>query len=288
MASMHGVVYEIGKVHNQRRLVLLHGAGVPGELTWTFIANYLNQWNEILIIDFPNMGSSKWRSQKVFPRLSDYSQLICQLLAALDWDDIDIAGYSFGGLVAASLVDNDLLKTNGQSEVLCTYAGKINHLFLLEPAMLFSETASDLELRGAEYMALAKKIMAKPDDDDAYLYFLDAVSPLRKQSIDADRLTIDRLKSFSTGFAQAIYAVSRELSDRSQYLANWVSPINGASFLGELGVDSMHKRHKRLLNDTLEHGALWSVNTIRNADHSLVFTRPRLIAKAMNDFYSQH
>ena len=49
-----------------RRLLLLHGAGVPGEVTWTYVANYLHEWDEVLIPDFGVIvKSGVWASSRV-------------------------------------------------------------------------------------------------------------------------------------------------------------------------------------------------------------------------------
>ena len=41
---------------DSRRLVLLHGAGLAGDLTWRLVVNYLTEWDEVLIPDLPGMG----------------------------------------------------------------------------------------------------------------------------------------------------------------------------------------------------------------------------------------
>ena len=60
--DQHAVVLTNPASTTERRLVLLHGAGVAGELSWTYVANYLTGWREILIPDLAGMGRSRFLS----------------------------------------------------------------------------------------------------------------------------------------------------------------------------------------------------------------------------------
>lgn len=243
--------------------MLLHGAGVPGEVTWTYIANYLSEWDEILIPDFAGMGRSAFFAQTA-PRLSDYVAQIHELCEALDWTEFDIAGYSFGGMVAVRYLQQ---------------FGARGLCFLLEPAMLFSADCHKTQQKADDYLTVADRVEHNPQDADAYLDFLESVSPQRVRNEKVDRLTIARLQENSVGFAQALRAVSQVLLDECSTYASWIAPWSGVSFVGGLSHATMLGRHRLLA----EQSADWQCHVVANADHSLVFTKPRSIAKVMNE-----
>lgn len=246
-----------------RRLLLLHGAGVAGEVTWTYLANYLTEWDELLIPDFAGMGKSYFLNKRQ-PQLGDYVAQIRELLVALDWQSCDVAGYSFGGMVTARLMEE------GTVDGLC---------YLLEPAMLFSSDCQQIQKKADDYLSVADRVELNSEDDAAYVAFLDSVSPARQRDERTDRLTIGRLQANAAGFANALRAVSQVLLNECSTFAHWIPDYPGMSFVGELSHATMQGRH-RLLS---EQAADWSFEIVPNADHSLVFTKPRFIARAMNE-----
>lgn len=246
-----------------KRLLLLHGAGVPGETTWTYLANYLTEWDEVLIPDFAGMGGSAFLHNDV-PNIHHYVQQIDELLTALNWQEFDIAGYSFGGMVTERY-----LRTRDFSG-LC---------FLIEPAMLFSGECDLVTQKAQDYVAVAEAIEQNPTALEPYRQFLDTVSPHRSKNEQAEALTLKRLQQDAAGFACALRAVSNALLDECDYFTAWRSPYIGASFVGGLSVASMHERHQRLQQES----ANWLYVSVDGADHSLVFTRPRKIAEVINN-----
>lgn len=245
-----------------KRLLLLHGAGVPGELTWTYLANYLRGWDELLIPDIAGMGKSQFLANPA-PRLEDFTQQIEELLYALGWHEFDVCGYSFGGMIA-----HQLLSKTFNTE-LC---------FLIEPAMLFSSDQQLIIRKADDYLTVSDQVLANPDDSQPYLDFLNSVSPQRLSNPRIDRLTVDRLKQNSRGFAHALRSVSQALLNHQVEFGQWIAPTSGISFAGELSPASMHGRHRLLA----EQSADWQFVAVPGADHSLVFTKPRFIAKAMS------
>lgn len=278
-ARVHGCIYQRVTNNPPRRLVMLHGAGVAGELTWTYFANYLTEWDELLIIDFPGMGASEWGVDLEWPSIGQYSQVVQQLLIQLDWLDVDICGYSFGGVVAAVLSGQLELTGINKPQITCHY------LILLEPAMLFSTASHDLLQRGREYTELAERIAADPKSSEPFRQFMNAVSPHREKNAAVDRLGIKRLMQRPIGFAQAIHAVSQLLMDHAEYLHTWCPNLPGQSFIGQLSPKHLVKRHHRLLTDSAVCKDQWSVEIIDKADHSLVFSRPRIISRHMNEHH---
>lgn len=249
---------------NPTRLLLVHGAGIGGELTWSFVTHYLSGWDEILIPDLAGMGGSHFLNKKQ-PSLTDYQQQLDELIAEVNWPafEFDVAGYSFGGM----LVERWLRNTN--FNCLC---------FLIEPAMLFSTDALQILEKSKNYADAANLILQDPYNETAYVQFLDNVSPKRDRTDISEQLIIKRLQQNPIGFAHSLLAVTAGLNSESGYFTKWVSPWVGASFVGGLSWPVMHERHKLLADQS----ANWHFETIANADHSLVFTRPRSIAKVMN------
>lgn len=247
-----------------QRLLLLHGAGVAGETTWTFLAHYLTQWDEILIPDLAGMGEAQFLNNQA-PKLQDYVNQVKELLAYFNWPkyEFDIAGYSFGGLVAESLLRHQPFNQ------LC---------FLLEPAMLFSGDCEQVVDKGQCYLRVAKEVLANPSAELPYHHFLDLVSPKREKEGRTERLIIQRLQENAQGLAQALMAITDALNQDCVYYTQWQAPMAGASFVGGLSWDVMHQRHQCLAKES----ANWHYETVANADHSLVFTRPRSIAAVMN------
>ncbi len=245
-----------------KRMLLLHGAGVPGELTWTYLANYLRGWDELLIPDIAGMGRSEFLANPA-PRLEDFTRQIEELLHALDWHEFDICGYSFGVMIAHQLLSKAF------STELC---------FLIEPAMLFSSDHRLIMRKASDYLTVSDQVLARPDDSQPYLDFLNSVSPHRPDNPQADRLTVDRLMQNSSGFACALRSVSQALLNHQVEFSQWVAPVRGISFAGELSPASMHGRHRLLAEQSPD----WQYIVVPGADHSLAFTKPRFIAKAMS------
>lgn len=251
-------------VATPKRIMLLHGAGVGGELTWTFVANYLTYWDEIYIPDLAGMGKAFFLDNPQ-PSVADYAQQLDELCEYLNVSisDFDFAGYSFGGMV----LEHWLRDKNHQGLV-----------FLLEPAMLFSENCQQILEKSQHYKEVSQSILEYPYDLGAYTNFLNSVSPKRVADKKADALTIKRLQENPQGFSQALAAITSKLKEECDYYINWQSPWHGASFVGGLSWPAMHQRHQQLA----QQSQAWHFEVVPNTDHSLVFTRPRSIAKVMN------
>ncbi len=85
-------------------LLLLHGAGVGGELTWEGMLPYLTHWETILVPDLKGMGDSYAHSGEESPvNVIELAEDIHALTQTLDWEKFDVIGYSLGGLVTLLL-----------------------------------------------------------------------------------------------------------------------------------------------------------------------------------------
>jgi pimeloyl-ACP methyl ester carboxylesterase len=266
-----------------RRIVLLHGAGVAGELTWTFVANYLKHWDEVLVPDLLGMGESYFESsdQLAFT-IEDICHSLQGLLRHLEWDAYDLVGYSLGGLVALELNADTKRQFNNQ----LTPDTTINSLCLIEPA-LFSDHSltSALDFRQL-FLPLAANIKLEPHNDKHFLDFLNLVSPNRKRSAHVDKLAIQRLKLRPLGFANALTAVS-EFADRLDEfkLQHLIATIpKGLGIVGGLSHSGLLLAQQKIQHQLKSQSKLWHIESLANADHSLVYVRPKTLAGLINEY----
>ena len=131
---------------------------------------------------------------------------------------------------------------------------------------------------------MADHLDQNPDDREMYLQFLDIVSPKRRASAASDRIAVNRLKPNQVGFCQALRAVSGVIASDPEALLNWVSPLPGMSFVGALSSDEMQVRQQQLEQASAD----WFGQVIAGADHSLVFTHPKQVARLMDERLSWH
>jgi pimeloyl-ACP methyl ester carboxylesterase len=272
-AELSGVLLSSNKTPDRntscRRLLLIHGAGVAGELTWSFVANYLQNWDEILIPDLPSMGGSSFQPRinvgDYFNRgvgFELYIDSLHELLHCFKWDDFSLGGYSFGGLLALHLSEQFSLRS----------------LALIEPAALLSVRVGDLIDRGRLYHDMGNKILSSPHSESEFLQFLNTVSPDRSSDEKMDALAIKRLMAKPLGLAHGVLAVGEALQAHAADYAVWAPIIPGCSFVGGLSGQSMKERHQLLASKSLE----WQFHEIPESDHGLIYTRPRQIARLMD------
>lgn len=272
-AELSGVLLSSNKTPDRntscRRLLLIHGAGVAGDLTWSFVANYLQNWDEILIPDLPSMGGSSFQHRinvgDYFNRgvgFELYIDSLHELLHCFKWDDFSLGGYSFGGLLALHLSEQFSLRS----------------LALIEPAALLSVRVGDLIDRGRLYHDMGNKILSSPHSESEFIQFLNTVSPDRRSDEKMDALAIKRLMAKPLGLAHGVLAVGEALQAYAADYAVWAPSIPGCSFVGGLSGQSMKERHQLLASKSLE----WQFHEIPESDHGLIYTRPRQIARLMD------
>ena len=247
-----------------RRLLLLHGAGVAGEDTWSHIVQHLEHWSEVLVPDIRGMGGSKHpdgseRSYVVEEALGD----IVSLLDHLGWWAVDVGGYSFGGLISM------LLKSH--------HPTRVHKQYLLEPALLDRVSYEDVVALRDKYMSVADMLRDQKDPQSGILCFLDTISPNRIVSPKTENMIIARLSERVLGFANALDAAT-EASKRLDRQALLEVQQHVSSFIGGRSVEDLHNYHKQLAHDRDD----WAYHTIRGCDHSLPFQKPRQIALQMN------
>jgi pimeloyl-ACP methyl ester carboxylesterase len=258
-------LYRNPKIKSNRRLVLLHGAGVAGEDTWSFIIAFLTQWSEVLVPDQRGMGDTH------YPDGNEHSytaqELVGDLNALVDhlgWWTFDLGGYSMGGLVAL------LFKQQ--------HSDRVEKQYLLESAVLDRpcwETTIDLR---QQFSQAAVHLRGAADIKKGIVNFLDAISPNRKISPEVEALTIQRLGLRPEGFANALDCVTTAIKqlDRDSLVA---SQGDVSSVIGGNSVELMHQ-YQRELAERLPN---WHYFLMVGTDHSLPFQKPRQIARIMND-----
>jgi lipase len=266
-----------------RRIVLLHGAGVAGELTWTFIANYLKHWDEILVPDLLGMGDSYFESsdQLAFT-IEDICHSVQGLLRHLKWDIFDLVGYSLGGLIALELNAEAKRELNNQlvPDMI------INSLCLIEPA-LFSDHSLESALSFRQlFLPLAASIKSEPHNDKHFLDFLNLVSPNRKRNTHVDRLAIQRLQLRSLGFAHALTAVSNFADRLDEFkLQHLIGSIpKGLGIVGGLSNPGLLLAQQKIQDQLKSQSKLWHIESLANTDHSLVYARPKTVAGLINEY----
>jgi pimeloyl-ACP methyl ester carboxylesterase len=259
------------KGRDKKSLLLLHGAGVAGELTWTFIVNYLEHWDEILVPDLLGMGGSYFdSSDRQEFSIEDICNTLLSLLHHHQWSSFDLVGYSLGGLVA--------LELNKESQP-DFHVGK---MCLIEPALFSDQSLQAALLFRSAFTPISANIKSNPDNPQHFIDFLDLVSPKRKRSEKMDLLAVQRLQQRPYGFANALAAVSeyaKQLNEpKLQALLRGI-PL-GVGIIGGLSSPGLFHAQEKIK----QVQPAWQIETIPNVDHSLVYVRPKVVAQLLNQY----
>lgn len=260
---LHYRIYTNPNAKTERKLVLLHGAGVAGEDTWDAITAFLDQWRQILVPDLRGMGRTESPDGIEHPyEVQTLAMDVGLLVDHLNWSHFDLGGYSLGGLVA-------MLYKQSHPE-------RVGKQFLLESAVLDRPSWDATKQLRLRYMAAADQLAAA-SPEDGVRNFLDTISPNRKVSTTAEQLTIDRLSERPRGFANALRSVTDaiEYIDREALVA---AQGDVSSFIGGLSVEPMHRYHC----DLAEMMPNWHYFLVAGTDHSLPFQKPRQVGRIMN------
>ena len=256
-------LYKNPDLDSTRKLVLLHGAGVAGVDTWEMITAFLTHWGEVLVPDQRGMGDTQYPDGKEYAFKTQ--ELVADMNALVDhmgWWDFDLAGYSMGGLVSL------LFKQQ--------HGDRVGKQFLLEAAVLDRSCwNSTIELR-QRYSDAAGQLR-QDNVRHGVVGFLDAISPNRRVSPQAEELTISRLGQRPEGFANALDCVTHAINeiDRDALVA---AQGDVTSFIGGNSVELMHEYQKELA----ERLPNWHYFMMPGTDHSLPYQKPRQIARIMN------
>lgn len=250
-----------------RRLLLLHGGGVAGKITWGGILPHLARWNEILVPDLRGTGKTH------YPDHCDHNfeaeEVVADVAALLDhlgWTGFDLGGYSYGGLVAM------LLKAARPTAVGCD-----DRTYLLEPALLGKMSDGEAIVSRELMLHAARCLRHLEHVGEGLELFLDAVAPDRKRGSKNEEIMRTRLSHRPAGLACTIECVSRagKRLDRNALIK---AQANVSSFIGERS----HPETWALCRKIAANRADWVCHSIQGADHALPFQKPEIIAELMN------
>lgn len=269
-------LYENPQAESDRACLLLHGAGVAGEITYSPMMPYFTQWRWMLVPDLKGMGESyHYHGEEDAVSIDELTGEVEALLAHVKWEDFDVVAYSLGGLVALNL--------NYQRSV----QGKMKaKMALFEPASLDREDLSTLMDVRQKYRHASKLIRDTGDVELGVASFMDGVSPNRRKHPVAEATTQSRLAHRPFGFAYALDAVT----DQVEIMANQPhirqAMIDSSEqvflFSGELSHEAL-RQHYDLLS---ERNAAWQHKTMSACDHSLPFQKPRQLANHINKWFA--
>lgn len=268
-------LYENPEAKTDSACLLLHGAGVAGEITYSPMLPFLTTWRWMLIPDLTGMGASYHTHGDEAPVSIDVlTQEVDALIDHIGWQEFDVVGYSLGGLVALSL--NEKRAASGKS---------VSKMALLEPASLERE---DLTLLGEvrqKYRQASTIIRQTGDVELGIACFMDGVAPNRRKNPVAEATTQSRLAHRPFGFSYALDAVTQfvelacELPDRRQSLIDTSPDVFLLS--GELS----HVLLKEHYDALAERYGNWHHKMVSGCDHSLPFQKPRQIANYINRWF---
>jgi pimeloyl-ACP methyl ester carboxylesterase len=269
-------LYENPAAKTDRTCLLLHGAGVAGEITYSPMLPYFTQWRWMLVPDLKGMGESfHQHGDEGAVSIAELTDEIEALLAHVKWDDFDLVAYSLGGLVALNL--NYQRSLQGKTKV---------KMALLEPASLDREDLSTLMDVRQKYRHASKLIHDTGDVELGVASFMDGVSPNRRKHPVAEATTQSRLAHRPFGFAYALDAVTDYGAVMANEPALRRAIINASEqvflFSGELSHEAL-RQHYELLS---LHNDAWQHKTMSACDHSLPFQKPRQIANHINKWFS--
>jgi pimeloyl-ACP methyl ester carboxylesterase len=247
-----------------RRLLLLHGGGVDGQITWAPIISRLLHWSEVLVPDLRGTGKTH------FPDHQEHrfttSDVVADMAALLDsqgWNSFDLGGYSYGGLIAMQL------KAERPDAV-----GKT---FLFEPGLLGGGNEPELLSRRESLMQAAQKLRIDDELEYGLQVFLDAVSPQRNRNSRSEEIVRGRLAHRPKGLAAILEAVTQaarqlnrtQLISVQQHVSSFVGERSSAEVLA-------------FCQEIAQQRTDWVCHRISGADHALPFQKPDSIANIMN------
>lgn len=255
--------------------LMLHGAGVAGELTYGPMLEYLTHWRWVLIPDLNGMGESFYHGPSEGPlTIESLSGDIQSLLADLNWYEFDIIGYSLGGLVALYL--NAKLSTGHRPS---------HKLALMEPASLERECVETLAEVRQRYRLASQTIRETGDVELGIAHFMEGVSPNRRKHPVAEATTQSRLAHRPLGFSYALDAVTDWVEKVSTNVSLRDDLLNAAGQVYLLSGELSHELLRQHYDVLAARSEGWQHTSLSGCDHSLPFQKPRQIAKHLESWF---
>ncbi|MBJ7553704.1 alpha/beta fold hydrolase [Marinomonas spartinae] len=268
-------LHENPEADADRACLMLHGAGVDGDITYSPMLPFLKKWRWILMPDLKGMGASYHHGGKEAPvTIAELTGEVEALLLSLDWREFDVVGYSLGGLVALNLNHHRVMA--GLTPL---------KMALLEPASLDREDLQALIEVRKKYRQASQTIRETGDVELGVASFMDTVSPNRRKNPAAESTTQSRLAHRPLGFAFALDAVTNHvevIAAAPEYRQAMIEAAKEVFLLsGELSNAAL-KEHYQLLSERYEG---WHHKVFSGCDHSLPFQKPRQIAKLVDKWF---
>ena len=247
------------------KMLLLHGAGVAGDLTWTPMLGALAARGDLLIPDLYGAGDTVHQQGEQAFTIADQLEHLRALLDQLDWHDFDLVGYSFGGLCAMELARG--LPT------------RITNLILIEPGLMERADWQETLQRRRLYTRATEPLKTAKDPRDGVTAFLDLVSPHRSRHPRVESRVISRLAHRPLGLAYALEAIAQhaETLDRPELIGSLPRTL---SLVGSKTPKPAHALHQQLSN---QH-AHWHYEVIEGCDHALPYQKPDAVGRAIQRF----
>lgn len=249
---------------SERRLLLLHGGGVDGQITWEPMLGHLLHWSEILVPDLRGTGKTHFPDHH--EHAFETSEVVADMGALLDslgWTAFDLGGYSYGGLIAMQLK--------------AARPGAVGKTYLFEPGLLSGTDEQHLLSRREVLLQAAEKLRIDEELEYGLQIFLDAVSPQRSRNSRNEEIVRARLAHRPKGLAAILEAVTHAAKrlDRAQLIA---AQQHVSSFVGERSSGEIFDFCQQLSRQQAD----WTCHLIAGADHALPFQKPQAIASLMN------
>ena len=248
----------------ERRLLLLHGGGVDGRITWEPILAHLLHWSEILVPDLRGTGKTHFPDHQ--EHAFETSEVVADMGALLDslgWKTFDLGGYSYGGLIAMQLK--------------MARPAAVGKTYLFEPSLLSGTDEQALLTRREVLLQAARKLRIDEELECGLQIFLDAVSPWRSRNSRNEEIVRARLAHRPKGLAAIIEAVTHAARslDRTQLIA---AQQQVSSFVGERSSGEIFDFCRQLALLRTD----WTCHMVSGADHALPFQKPEAIAALMS------
>lgn len=268
---------EVPNSKTQDCCLMLHGAGVAGELTYGPMLDYFSQWRWILLPDLNGMGESYYHGKQEAPlHVEELAADIEQLLEHLDWQSFDILGYSLGGLVALYLNANLYKKF-----------GRQHRLALMEPASLERECVETLAEVRQRYRKASQTIRDTGDVELGIAHFMDGVSPNRRKHPVAEATTQSRLAHRPIGFSYALDAVTDWVERTSEDASLRRTLLDSADQVLLMSGELSHELLRQHYDELSQERSGWQHIVLKGCDHSLPFQKPRQIARYVESWISK-
>ncbi|WP_043447140.1 alpha/beta fold hydrolase [Halotalea alkalilenta] len=245
-------------------LVLLHGAGVAGGLTWGPLIELIAPRPTLLVPDLRGAGHS--RDPDGVERPFTVDQVVEDIVALLDDQRVgrcEVVGYSFGGLVAMRLRQR--------------LGERIESMTLIEPGLLERAGQTEMLCVRQGYHRAAARVRSGVEVEAGIVDFLDLIAPRRSRHPRIEQVAIARLAERPLGFANALDCVAQAVGglDRAEVIDAQRQVL---CVVGAKSPETLRDYHHTLAAARDD----WECVEIAGADHSLPFQKPRRIAALLD------